>query len=88
MDILPGLVHLDELPKGMGPETALDVVMCAVWGMLYVDNACTVPRSLQGIVKVMSGFVTVFGVCGLTVSKKHGGHGYADTACISGEYAD
>ena len=29
-DILGDLVHLDESPKGMGPETALDVVMRAV----------------------------------------------------------
>ena len=29
-DILGDLVHLDESPKGMGPETALDIVMRAV----------------------------------------------------------
>ena len=29
-DILGDLVHLDESPKGMGPETAQDVVMRAV----------------------------------------------------------
>ena len=36
-DILGDVVHLDESPKGMGPETALDVVMRAVWGM-YRDH--------------------------------------------------
>ena len=46
-DILGNLVHLDESPKGMGPETALDVVMRAVWGMLYADDACIVSRSPQ-----------------------------------------
>ena len=44
-DILGDLVHLDESPKGMGPETALDVVMRAMWGMLYADDACIVSRS-------------------------------------------
>ena len=32
-DILGDLVHLDESPKGMGPETALDVVMRAPFGV-------------------------------------------------------
>ena len=54
----------------MGPETALDVVMRAVWGMVYTDDTCTVSRWLQGIVKMTSVFVEVFGACGLTVSEK------------------
>ena len=42
-DILGDLVHLDESPKGMRPETALDVVVRAVWGTptmpaLYRDH--------------------------------------------------
>ena len=69
-DIFGDLVHLDESPKGMGPETALDIVMRAVWGMLYADDACIVSRSPQGIAKMMLVFAEVFGVCGLTVSEK------------------
>ena len=69
-DILGDLVHLDKSPKGLGPETALDVVMHAVWGMLYADDACIVSRSPQGIAKIMSVFVEVFDACGLTVSEK------------------
>ena len=69
-DILGDLMHLDESPKGMGPETALDIVMRAVWGMLYADDACIVSRSPQGIAEMMSVFVKVFGACGLTVSEK------------------
>jgi len=37
-DILADLVHLNESHKNMGPKIALDVVMRAVWGMLYVDD--------------------------------------------------
>ena len=62
------LVHLDEPPKGMGPETVLDVVMRAVWCMLYADDACIVSRLRQDIAKIISVFVEVFGACGLTVS--------------------
>ena len=69
-DILGDLVHLDESPKGMEPETALNIVMRAVWGMLYADDACLVSRSPQGIAKMMSVSVEVFGACGLTVSEK------------------
>ena len=53
-DILGDLVHLDESPKGMGPKTALDIVMRTVWGMLYADDACIVSQSPQGIAKIMS----------------------------------
>ena len=52
----------------MGPETALGVVMRAVWGMLYADDACIVSRSPQGIAKMMSVFVEVFGACGICMS--------------------
>ena len=62
-DILGDLVHLDESPKGMVSETALDVGMCAVWGMLYADDGCIVSRSPRGTAKTMSVFVEVIGVC-------------------------
>ena len=47
--ILAELVHLMEPPTSMGPEPAMDYVHRAVWGMLYVDDACIVSRSPQGL---------------------------------------
>ena len=38
--ILGDLVHLDEWPKGMGPETVLDVVTRALWGMYAIRRRC------------------------------------------------
>ena len=46
--ILAELVHLNEPPTPMGPEPAVDYVRRAVWGMLYVDDACIVSQSPQG----------------------------------------
>ena len=40
--ILAEQVHLKEPPRSMGPESAVDDVRRAVWGMLYVDDACIV----------------------------------------------
>ena len=40
--ILAELVHLKEPPTSIGPEPAMDYVRRAVWGMLYVDDACIV----------------------------------------------
>ena len=47
-DILADLVHLKEQPGKVGPETALEFVRRAVWGMLYADDACTMSRSPRG----------------------------------------
>ena len=38
-DILADLVHLKEQSGKVGPETALEYVRRAVWGMLYADDA-------------------------------------------------
>ena len=46
----------------MDPETALECVRRAVWGMLYADDAC--------IVLMMTVIVKVCGAFGLTVSEK------------------
>ena len=43
--ILAELVHLKEPSTSMGPESAMDNVRRAVWGMLYADDACIVSRS-------------------------------------------
>ena len=40
--IFAELVHLEEPLTSMGPEPAMDYVHRAVWGMLYVDDACIV----------------------------------------------
>ena len=40
--ILADLVHLHKQPSKVGPETALEYVRRAIWGMLYADDACIV----------------------------------------------
>ena len=47
--ILAELVRLKEPSTSMGPDPALNYVRRAVWGMLYVDDACTVSRLSQGL---------------------------------------
>ena len=47
--ILADLIHLQEQPSKDGPETALECVQRAIWGMLYADNACIVSRSPRGL---------------------------------------
>ena len=42
--ILVDIVHLQEQPSKVGPETALECVRRAIWGMLYADDACIVSR--------------------------------------------
>ena len=69
-DILSDLVHLQEQPAKVGPETAMECVRRAVWGMLYADDACIVSRSPQGLERMMLTLVEVFGAFGLTVSEK------------------
>ena len=56
--ILAKLVHLKE-PLSMGPESGMDYVRRAVWGMLYADDACIVSRSPQGLAKMMEVIVEV-----------------------------
>ena len=53
----------------MGPETALECVRCAVWGMLYADDACIVSQSPR-LGLMMAVIVKVCGAFGLTVSEK------------------
>ena len=36
-DILPDIIHLQEQPSKVGPETTLKCVRRAIWGMLYAD---------------------------------------------------
>ena len=38
--ILAELMHLNEPPTSMGPDSAMDYVRRAVWGMLNLDDVC------------------------------------------------
>ena len=64
------LVHLKEPPTSMGPESAMDYVRRAVWGMLYADDACIFSRSPQRLAKMMEVSVEVCRAFALTVSAK------------------
>ena len=67
--ILADLIHLHEWPSKIGPETVLECVRRAIWGMLYADDACIVSRSPRGLGRMMVVFVEVFGTFGLTISE-------------------
>ena len=67
--ILANLIHLQEQPSKVGPETALECVRRAIWRMFYADDACIVLRSPHGLGRMMAVFVEVFGTFGLTISE-------------------
>ena len=67
--ILADLVYLREQSSKVGPETALECVRRAIWGMLYADDACIVSRSPRGLRRMMVVFVEVFGTFGFTISE-------------------
>ena len=67
--ILADLIHLQEQPSKIGPETALECVRRASWRMLYADDACIVSRSPRGLGRMMAVFVEVFGAFDLTISE-------------------
>ena len=67
--ILADLIHLQEQPSKVGPETALECVRRAIWGMLYVDDACIVSRSPRGLGRMMAVVVKVFGTFCLIISE-------------------
>ena len=66
--ILADLIHLQEQPSKVGPETALECVRRAIWGMLYADDACMVSRSPRGLGRMVAVFVEAFDTFGLTIS--------------------
>ncbi|CAB1103101.1 unnamed protein product [Ectocarpus sp. CCAP 1310/34] len=70
--VLRSLVCLEEgkTEARGGEETPLDRGRKAVWGMLYADDAGVVSRSAEGLARVMTIIVEVFGEFGLTVSEK------------------
>ena len=65
--ILKDLVYLEE-EAGVGAETPLERARRAVWGMFYADDAGVVSRSQEGLARMMTTIVEVFGEFGLTVS--------------------
>ena len=67
--ILKNLVYLKE-EAGVGAETPLERARRAVWGMFYADDAGVVSRSQEGLARMMTTIVEVFGEFGLTVSEK------------------
>ena len=67
-DILADLIHLREQPSKVDPETALECVRRAIWGVLYADDTCIMSRSPRGLGRMMAVFVEVFGTFGLTIS--------------------
>ena len=67
--ILADLIHLHEQPSKVSPETALECVQRAIWGMLYADDACIASRSPRGLGRMMAVFVEIFGAFGLTISE-------------------
>ena len=46
----------------------MDYARCAVWGMLYADDACIVSRSPQGLTKMMKVIAEVCRAIALNVS--------------------
>ena len=66
--ILVGLIHLQEQPSKVGPETALECVRRAIWGMSYADDACIVSRSPRGL----------FGTFAMTISESK-----TETMCMT-----
>ena len=85
--IIADFIHLQEQPSKVGPETALECVRRAIWGMLYADDACIVSRSPRGLRRMMAVFVKVFSAFGLTIYLKEqdGDHVHADPACTGNE---
>ena len=66
--VLADPIHLqEEQPSKVGPETTLEFVRRAIWGMLYADDACSVSRSPRGLWRMMAVFVEVFGTFGSTI---------------------
>ena len=67
--ILKNLVYLEE-EAVVGAGTPLERARRAVWGMLYANDAGVVSRSQEGLTRMMTTIVDVFGEYGLTVSEK------------------
>ena len=58
-DIRTELVHLHEWRREGRPESSIDCVRRAVWGMLCADDACIISRSPQVLAKIVEVIVHV-----------------------------
>ena len=67
--IIADLIHLQEQPSKVGPETVLEYVRRAIWGMLHADDACIASRSPRELGRMITVFVEVFGTFGLIISE-------------------
>ena len=67
--ILVDLSHLQEQPSKVGPETPLECVRRAIWGIMYADDVCIVSRSPRRLGRMMAVFVEAFGTFGLAISE-------------------
>ena len=67
--ILKDLVYLKE-EAGVGAGAPLERARRAVWGMLYADDAGVVSISQEGLTRMITTIVEVFGEFGPTVSQK------------------
>ena len=68
---LAELAHLKEPPTSMGPKPAMYYVRRAVWGILYVGDACIASRSPKGLAKMIEVIVEVCRIFALTMSAKN-----------------
>ena len=68
-DTIKDLVYLKG-EAGVGAGTPLERARRVVWGMLFADDAGVVSRSQEGLTRMMTTIVEVFGEFGLTVSEK------------------
>ncbi|CAB1100204.1 unnamed protein product [Ectocarpus sp. CCAP 1310/34] len=69
-DVIPqNLMYLEE-ETGAGARTPLDRERRAAWGMLYGDYAGVISMYAEGLAKMMTVIVEVFGEFGLAVSRK------------------
>ena len=87
-DILPELVHLQEQPRETRPESPINCVRRAVWGMLYADDAYIVSRLTRILAKIREAIVHVCDAFGLTVFReKYGDHVHSSAAYSTGSNA-
>ena len=81
-DILAELVHLQEQPRERSPESSIDCVRRAVWGMLFADDACIISRSPRAVAKIFELIVYKCDAFRLTVSEKKTGRCCSESICF------
>ena len=77
VDILADLVHLQERRARVDPKIALGYLRRVMWGMLYANDACIIPRSSRSLALMMTVHIGVFSIFGLTIQEKK-----TETMCL------